>query len=119
MITDKKWEELCILSGFHKDKMEVCGEGGRKEVNYYWFSPYEINNGDYVSPNLPPKNMDSIFKWMIPKLEVQGNVVMYALINEWCHYWLEEFEDSFEALAESLYEVMKKDCDGEMSVETH
>ncbi|GAG13031.1 unnamed protein product, partial [marine sediment metagenome] len=69
MIKEEEWKEQCEWAGFRKEKLEVGGEGGRKETHDYWFSPYDTEH--YVSPNLPPQDMNTLFKWMWIKLDMK------------------------------------------------
>lgn len=106
----EKWQELCEWAGFCNKKMDVCGEGGRTETKYYWFSPYEINNGDYISPNLPPQNMTSLFKWMIPKLSFYNlhsrDGAVIKLYDD-LPAFTANLGDPFESLSHAIYKSLR------------
>ena len=98
---DKQWQELCEWAGFTLVWIDGVG------------TKYYQREDDTSWVNEPPQDMNTLFRWMWPKLtEVQRWDVLFGVSVAGQPYLArrlqrEQYLDVFEALAQTIYKVMK------------
>jgi len=109
----EQWQELCEWAEFHKDIV---------------YKPHESINGrrrpDGIKCyELPPQDMNTLFKWMVPKL-ISEHPEIKIRISDWRgsgepyfvevkivgHVtWKLQQSDPTEALAQAIYKAVKNE----------
>jgi len=107
-ITDEQWQELCEMVGF-KEYPKPTGT-----PLYGWYYPDGTQSkGKYDWMQPPPKDMNTLFKWMVPKylesITKDGYVDLDGLddIITPLKKALIHKEDPFEALVQAIYKALK------------
>ena len=100
-ITDEQWQELCEWAGWKwSSYMGSC-----RVISH------ESPDGE-VLLEIPPQDMNTLFKWMVPKLDEFAmkklSGITYGVIvkNEGVESQAVDI-DPFEALAQAIYKVIK------------
>ncbi len=96
MITDQQFEQLCVWAGFKKE-LSVVGLSSR----YIWYR--EDDHAIYYD-RLPPRDMNTVFKWLWPKLS-QDQLHKAVGILGWESLHL-SYEDKLEAILSAIWEVV-------------
>lgn len=100
----KQWQELCEWAGF-----EECCKG---EHGGWWYPDRPRIKEHHVVTKLPPQDMNTLFKWMVPKyMQEYGfrDKQYIKLFTDVLYTALHDDEDPFEALAQAIYKVLKEE----------
>ena len=127
----KQWQELCEWAEFRKDFVHIYLKNGRFDSydRHVWIHDFP----NYCNVLLPPKDMNTLWRWMVPKLEeLKSTYCIYACKNpdnmgaHCADVWFYDSEvvkqrekdgliiksalidkDPVEALAQALYKVVR------------
>ena len=104
-----QWQELCEWAGFYISRHS--GDALSSPCDMWC-------HDDYYGHNLPKQDMNTLFRWMVPKLLSKGHAAELTMfdctggptvnsvrIDGW---YYGGSEDPFEALAQAIYQVVKK-----------
>jgi len=110
IMTKTEWQELCEsdLVGFKREIVDSGFMNGCKEV---WYR----EDDEKIYPSLPPQDMNTIFRWVIPKFlePLDLRPMNHAILSAWItDFTLNGKENPFELLAQKLLKAMKerKEC---------
>lgn len=97
-MNNEQWQDLCVRFGFYQRSTTDMDRRSymewRHEVSAYEHYPY-------MSRNLPPQDMNSLFRWMWPRIPTDKREVILDMI---C---LPLINDPFEALAQAIYRTVR------------
>ena len=117
----KQWQELCGWAGFELIHYQRC-TCHPDNIGEIWYDP-DNNLASQIDTDtqLPPQNMNTLFKWMVPKLnELKWALCMVYVPTDntyWVHfvscsvgYFISPTaidKDPFEALAQAIKQAVK------------
>jgi len=112
---NNQWQELCewadcIWFGFRNDIPQGYQAVYEPHEETYNFGAFTGKGVKYSGKALPPQDMNTLFKWMVPKLSgycLSGKHVATVVIGNGVPVTVKR-NDPFEALAQAVYEAVRK-----------